>query len=187
MRSWSIAHGMVALAALGLAACVSERTAGQAASQQGANPTVATVGALPTEGVDGLNVKGFDLVRADGGVSIDQVLQQDDGGMRLVRTTEVFKRVFLPENPNNYSDTTITALKAQENGDQLIEQMKIAYDLRVANEQQEMSAGERVFQTMLLQQIVNQILPLRLKIHAKRIGIVTNVDTNYRIFRNNLT
>ena len=93
----------------------------------------------------------------DGGVSIDQVLQQDDGGKRLVRTTEVFKRVFLPENPNNYSDTTITALKAQENGDQLIEQMKIAYDLRVANEQEEISAGERVFQTMLLQQIVKYL------------------------------
>jgi len=93
----------------------------------------------------------------EGGVSIDQVLKQDDGGKRLVRTTEVFKRVFLPENPNDYGDTTITALKAQENGDQLIEQMKLAYDMRIANEQEEMSAGERVFQTMLLQQIVKYL------------------------------
>jgi len=93
----------------------------------------------------------------EGDVTLEQVLKKDDGGKRLVRTTEIFKRVFLPENPSDYSDTTITALKAQENGDQLIDQMKIAYDLRVANDLEGVSPGERVFQTMLLQQIVKYL------------------------------
>jgi len=92
-----------------------------------------------------------------GEVGLDQVLPQDDGNRRLVRTTELFKKVYLPDNPADYCDLTVVALHAQENGDQLIAQMQIAYDLRAADAHNAMSAGERVFQTMLLQQIVKYL------------------------------
>lgn len=96
-----------------------------------------------------------------------------------IRQTQLFDKMFLPENPNEYPEITIQALNDGAQGAALYDQLKTGWDqkqdLIAKGEMPEEDAASKGFLTMLLRQLVIKYLDNNAVVEAPETGLADDM------------